>query len=205
MSGSSTLPARTFVPRAIMLRTNQSFLIYAEALYDQQERKEDIIIRQYAQGDRLLCQDEAATKVMLIKSGITKCYFSEHNDKAYILEFLGKGEILGDIEMLRHIPCLCTIEAMTEVTVYAFSVPYFRSLLQKDFQLNELMLNTFAERIVNTASRASYQQLYTLEHSLSKLLDLKAKQDISLSKEDMAAYLGISVRSLNRGLKDLEG
>ncbi|OJV54114.1 MAG: Crp/Fnr family transcriptional regulator [Bacteroidetes bacterium 43-16] len=188
-----------------MLRTNQSFLIYAEALYDQQERKEDIIIRQYAQGDRLLCQDEAATKVMLIKSGITKCYFSEHNDKAYILEFLGKGEILGDIEMLRHIPCLCTIEAMTEVTVYAFSVPYFRSLLQKDFQLNELMLNTFAERIVNTASRASYQQLYTLEHSLSKLLDLKAKQDISLSKEDMAAYLGISVRSLNRGLKDLEG
>lgn len=187
-----------------MLRTNQSFLIYAETLYDQQERKEDIIIRQYAQGDRLLCQDEAATKVMLIKSGITKCYFSEHNDKAYILEFLGRGEILGDIEMLRHIPCLCTIEAMTEVTVYAFSVPYFRSLLHKDFQLNELMLNTFAERIVNTASRASYQQLYTLEHSLSKLLDLKAKQDIILSKEDMAAYLGISVRSLNRGLKDLE-
>lgn len=187
-----------------MLRTNDSFLAYAEALYTLQERKEDIVIRQYAKGQKLLCQDETATKVMLIQSGITKCHFSEDNDKAYILEFLGKGEILGDIEMLRHIPCLCTIEAMTEVTVYAFSVPYFRSLLLQDFKLNELMLNTFAERIVNTASRASYQQLYTLEHSLGKLLELKAKQDIDLSKEDMAAYLGISVRSLNRGLKELE-
>lgn len=204
MSGSLWFKTRTFVPQQIMLRTNESFLAYAEALYAQQDRKEDIVIRQYTKGQKLLCQDEAATKVLLIKEGITKCYFSEHNDKAYILEFLGKGEILGDIEMLRHIPCLCTIEAMTEVTVYAFAVPYFRSLLQKDFSLNELMLNTFAERIVNTASRASYQQLYTLEHSLGKLLDLKAKQDIELSKEDMAAYLGISVRSLNRGLKELE-
>ncbi|RZJ89965.1 MAG: Crp/Fnr family transcriptional regulator [Chryseobacterium sp.] len=186
-----------------MLRTNNSFLAYAETLYTRQARKEDILVKQYAKGQKLLFQDEAATKVMLIKAGITKCYFSAPNDKAYILEFLGKGEILGDIEMLRHIPCLCTIEAMTEVTVYAFAVPYFRSLLQKDFLLNELMLNTFAERIVNTASRASYQQLYTLEHSLGKLLALKARQDIELSKEDMAAYLGISVRSLNRGLKDL--
>lgn len=187
-----------------MLRTNDSFLAYAEALYRQQERREHIVVRQYAKGQKLLCQDEVATKVMLIRSGITKCYFSTPNDKSYILEFLGKGEILGDIEMLRQIPCLCHIEAMTAVSVYAFSVPYFRSLLQQDFTLNELMLHTFAGRIVNTASRASYQQLYTLEHSLGKLLALKDRQDIELSKEDMAAYLGISVRSLNRVLKKLE-
>lgn len=184
-----------------MLRTNQSFLVYAEELYAQQERKEDIIVKKYAKGQRLLVQNEPAAKVMVIKGGIAKCFFSEDNDKAYIFEFLGKGEIIGEIEFIRKENCLCTIEAMTEVTVYAFSIGYFRSLLTSDFKLNGLLLDVFAQRIVNTSSRASYQQLYTVEYSLGKLLELQAKQDIEISKEDMASYLGISIRTLNRGLK----
>ena len=186
-----------------MLRTNQSFLAYARALYEHQERKEDIIVKHYAKGQRLLSQNEKATKVMLITEGITKCFFTETNDKEYILEFLGKGEILGEIECIRNIPCLCSVEAMTDVTVYAFSISFFQALLQKDMALNNLLLNAFAERIVNTASRASYQQLFTVEHSLGKLLEFQAKQGMNISKEDMASYLGISVRTLNRGLKNL--
>lgn len=186
-----------------MLRTNQPFLDYTNLLYKQQEGKEDIVIKHYAKGQKLLCQNEMATKVMLIKEGITKCFFTESNDKEYILEFLGKGEIIGEIELIRTIPCLCTIEAMTDVTVYVFSTQCFQSLLKNEIALNRLLLDVFAERIVNTSSRASYQQLYTIEHSLTKLLDLQFKQEIAISKEDMAAYLGISVRSLNRGFKSL--
>lgn len=188
-----------------MLRTNQSFLAYTEERYLGQDRKEDIIVRTYGRGQRLLSQQEPVSRILLIKEGITKCFFSEENDKEYILEFLGKGEIIGEIELIRQIPCLCNIEAMTDVIVYAIAIPYFRYLLDTDFRLNGLLLNVFAERIVNTASRASYQQLYTVEHSLGKLLELQTKQDIVLSKDDMAAYLGISVRSLNRGLKNLSG
>lgn len=187
-----------------MLRTNQSFLNYAQHLYEQQERKEDIILKHYSKGQRLFYQNEKSAKIILVKEGITKCFFTENNDKEYILEFLGKGEIIGEIEYFRHIPCICNIEAITDVTVYAISIPYFQSLLEKDIALNGLLLNVFAERIVNTASRASYQQLYTIEHSLKKLLELQSKQEMTISREDMAAYLGVSVRSLNRGLKTLK-
>ena len=92
---------------------------------------------------------------------------------------------------------------MTDVSVYALSVPYFRELLKNNLELNALLVDAFAERIVNTSKRASFQQLYTVEHSLRKLFELQSKQDIQLSKEDLAAYLGISVRSLNRSLKNL--
>jgi len=61
-----------------------------------------------------------------------------------------------------------------------------------------------ATRIVNTARRASYQQLYRIEYSLHQLVEMQKKQAITLSKEDIAAYLGISVRSLNRSLKQLK-
>ncbi len=186
-----------------MLRTNQPFLDYLETLYEKQPKKENIIIKSYAKGERLLTQNETSTKIMLIRSGITKCYFIEENDKEYIVEFLGKGEIIGEIEVIKNVPCLCSIEAISEVTVYAMSIPYFKDLLKNDLGLNNFLLDVFAERIVNTSSRASYQQLHTTEHTLNQFLELKSKE-MEISKEDMAAYLGISVRSLNRSLKELK-
>lgn len=187
-----------------MLRTNQTFLSYVAQLYSVQERKDDIMLKSFPKGKRLFAQHENIAKIMLIKEGITKCFFTEENDKEYIVEFLSKGEILGEIELLRKIPCLCSIEAMTEVTVYAISLPYFADLLKKDIVLNNLLLEVFAERIVNTSSRASYQQLYTTEYTLAKLLELQTKQQIEISREDKAAYLGITIRSLNRALRSAQ-
>ncbi|WP_027383949.1 Crp/Fnr family transcriptional regulator [Epilithonimonas caeni] len=184
-----------------MLRTNQSFLTYVQELYEQQERKENIIVKQYSKGQKLFSQNENATKVMVIKEGITKCFFTEHNEKEYIVEFLGNGEIIGEIELIRQISCLCSIEALTDVTAYAISTDYFSQLIKNSLLLNNLLLDVFAKRIIDTSTRASYQQVYTIEHSLTKLLNLQSKQDISISKEDMASYLGVTVRSLNRILK----
>jgi len=187
-----------------MLRTNQIFLNYIENLYEKKKSREEIVIRSFSKGERMLMQDEKPSKIMLVKQGITKCFFTEENGKEYIVEFLGKGEIIGEIELIRNIPCLCSIEAVTEVAVYAVTVSYFQSLIKNDLALNNLLLDVFAERIINTSRRASYQQLYAVEHTLAQLLELQAEQNIEISKEDMAAYLGITVRSLNRSLKKLK-
>ncbi|WP_307458555.1 Crp/Fnr family transcriptional regulator [Chryseobacterium sp. SORGH_AS_0447] len=108
-----------------MLRTNQTFFDYLEQLYTRQDHKGNIVLKSFEKGDKILTQNEISTKIMLIKTGITKCYFVEENDKEYIVEFLGKGEIIGEIEVIKNVPCLCSIEAITEVTVYSMSIPYF--------------------------------------------------------------------------------
>lgn len=188
-----------------MVRTNEILLQYIEKIDQQQiNTAEAISVVTYEKGDYLFLQNEKASSVILIKSGVTKCFFEEENEKEYIIEFLGKGEIIGEIEYIRKIKGLCNIQALDTVEAYVLSYAFFRSLLKKDLALNELLIEVFAERIVNTARRASYQQLYTVEHSLYKLLALQKKQALALSKEDMAAYLGISVRSLNRSLKQVK-
>ncbi|MGU3374953.1 Crp/Fnr family transcriptional regulator [Chryseobacterium sp. M5A1_1a] len=186
-----------------MLRTNQSFLSYLEELYHHQNG-ENIVLQSFSRGEIVLIQDQPISKVMLIKEGITKCYFAEENGKEYIVEFLGNGEIIGEVELIKNIPCLCGVEALTETIVFTINLDYFRNLIKNDLILNNLLLDSFAERIINTSSRASYQQLYTIEHTLTQLLTMQSKQNIQISKEDTAAYLGITVRSLNRILKDLK-
>ncbi|MFZ4928243.1 Crp/Fnr family transcriptional regulator [Chryseobacterium sp. Mn2064] len=187
-----------------MLRTNQAFLRYFEELYQKQEGREEVILKSFSRDKSLLIQDQSLLKVMLIKEGIAKCYLTEENGKEYIMEFLGDGEILGEVELIKNISCLCSVKAVSEVTVYEISVSYFKSLLKNDLALNHLLLDSFAERMINTSSRASYQQLYTIEHTVMQLLNMQTQQGIQISKEDMAAYLGITVRSLNRILKDLK-
>lgn len=187
-----------------MLRTNQAFLDYFEELYRHQKEEDNIVLKSFSRDEKILIQDRPLSRLMLIKEGIAKCYFTEENGKEFIVEFLGNGEILGEVELIKNISCLCGVQAISDVVVYETNIPYFKSLIQKDLALNHLLLNSFAERIVNTSSRASYQQLYTVEHTLGQLLEMQVKQKIQISKEDMAAYLGITVRSLNRILKDLK-
>jgi CRP/FNR family transcriptional regulator, anaerobic regulatory protein len=187
-----------------MLRTNNTFLSYFEQLYNSQQRKEEILIKEFSEKQLILQQAQNAPKVYCIKEGITKCFFDEGDDKGFIVEFLGKGEVIGDIEVIKNMPCLCNIQALTPVQVYAVSIPFIRSLLEKDLAFNKLMLDSFAERIINTSTRASFQQLHTVEHTLSRLLELQKAQELDISKEDMAAYLGITIRSLNRALKNLK-
>ncbi|WP_308006858.1 Crp/Fnr family transcriptional regulator [uncultured Chryseobacterium sp.] len=186
-----------------MLRTNQTFLDYLEGLYSSEEHKGNIVLESFEKGDKILVQNQISTKIMLVKSGITKCYFVEENGKEYIVEFMGKGEIIGEIEVIKNVPCICSIEAITEVTVYSMSIPYFQALIKKDLTLNNLLLDVFAERIFNTSSRASYQQLHKTEHTLSQLLEVKSRE-MEISKEDMATYLGTTVESLNRALEELQ-
>jgi len=186
-----------------MLRTNLAFLDYIEGLYQLQLRKEDVLLKEFSAEQLLLQQGEQAAKVLVIKEGICKCFINGGNDKDFIVEFLGEGEIVGEIEAIKDTLCLCNIKALTPVRAYAIAIPYFKSLLTSNLPFNNLLLDTFVKRIVNTSSRAAFQQSHTLEHTLSKLLELLQQQGLLISKEDMAAYLGITLRSLNRALKKL--
>jgi len=188
-----------------MVRTNQVFLDYFQDwIKSSAISSEQAKIKRYSKGEKLLIQQSRAHQVMIILEGCTKCFFCEDNDKEFIVEFLGQGEIIGEIEFLRSNPCLCHVEALTPVSVFSMSYSFFSTLLQQDLKFNHLLLSVFADRIIQTSRRASFQQVYSFEHSLVRLLQFQETQGLSLSKEDMASYLGITVRILNRVLRKIE-
>jgi CRP-like cAMP-binding protein len=187
-----------------MLRTNIALLSYVQQLYEMQPRRADIVLKEFPKGRLLLEQGDKLTKVMIIVEGITKCFFMEENGKEFVVEFLGQGEILGEIEVIRDINCLCSIEALIEGKAFFIDVTFFRTLLDTDVRFSKLLMQSFADRIIHTSRRSSKQQLYTVEQSLGQLLSLQSDYHSSISKEDMAAYLGITIRSLNRALKKIK-
>ena len=185
-----------------MLRTNPVFLSYIERLASG-EHGDSITLKSFGPGTRFIKQGEHIRYVYIIKEGITKCYRSEENGKDMIFEFLGKGEITGDLEAIRNTSCLCNIETITAITVYTIPRELFTQLMRTDAELNGMLLEELALRIDQTCTRASYQQVYPIEYGLLRLLMLQEEQQIFFSKKDMADYLAITVRSFNRTIKQL--
>jgi len=187
-----------------MLRTNLAFLSFTERFYSENNQQKNITLKSFPAGFRFIEQGEKIRNIYIIKDGITKCFISEENGKDFIIEFLGKGEVVGELEAIKKIDCLCNVEAISEVTAYAIPDFFFLKLIEQNTEFTKILLQELSTRIIQTSSRASFQQLYTLEYGLVKLLKLQTEENILVSKEDMAAYLGISVRSFNRTLQQLK-
>jgi len=185
-----------------MLRTNLNFLSFIER-FCTENKEADITLKSFKAGYKFIEQGEKISNIYIIQDGISKCFISEENGKDFIIEFLGKGEVVGELEALKKITCLCNVAAISDVTAYVIPHHLFLSLINKNSEFTILLLQELSTRIIQTSTRASFQQLYTLEYALLKLLKLQADEHISISKEDMAAYLGISVRSFNRSLKQI--
>ncbi|MFC3559926.1 Crp/Fnr family transcriptional regulator [Pedobacter jamesrossensis] len=187
-----------------MLRTNLALLSFIEHFYTENEYRKSITLKSFPAGYRFIEQGEKIRNIYILKEGISKCFISEENGKDFIIEFLGSGEVLGELEALKKISCLCNVEAISNVIAYAIPDHFFFKLIEENTEFTKILLQELSTRIIQTSTRASFQQLYTLEYGLLKLLKLQTDEQISISKEDMAAYLGISVRSFNRTLQQLK-
>jgi CRP-like cAMP-binding protein len=172
-----------------------------EELTADDNTKSAITLRHLQPKQRLIVQDLALQSVYIIKSGVMKCFITENNEKDYILVFLGEGEILGEIEAIRHTRATCTVEAITPLTVYTISSMQFHHFFKTLPAFSAIVLELMATRLALISEKAARQQLYTLSEILPQLLAALESQQITFTKQDLSEYLGISVRSLNRLLK----
>ena len=137
----------------------------------------------------LVRQGEATMKVLVIRSGVVKCYITEDNDKEFILEFLGEGEVVGELEAIGRRPAMCNVQTLSEVAVYLIDKPTFLDLLGRHPALNAAVLELMAVRLTNTATRAARQQLHSLDYSLRQLLAVLEREKIPVTKQDLADFL----------------
>jgi CRP-like cAMP-binding protein len=185
-----------------MIRTDIDFLTYIETL---SEKDPDyFLLESYDSKAIILEQDKRYQSLYIIKSGITKCYLSDENGKDFIQEFLGEGMEFGELEVFSGNLSFCSIEAISNVVVYKISHKQYNELLENDPVFNRFVIKSMATKIGYKAPRHSFQQSYSIEENILKLKKSYPDYDTIFSKKDIANYLGITLRSLNRTLNGLK-
>ena len=184
-----------------MIRKNLTILRIIDELAGSGPAGQGILLRNFHKGHLLIGQGTTTTNVFFIRSGIVKCTFSENNDKEYILEFLGEGQVLGELEAITQAPAMSSVRAISDLALYMLDKTTFLDLLRRNEAFNKAMMELMAVRLTDTAPRSARQQLNPLEHNLTQLLAALEYEKLPCTKQELADYLGITLRSLNRLLK----
>ncbi len=185
-----------------MIRTDPNFLTYIETI---KHRHPNYFVQEkYKSKEVILKQDKRYHSLFIIKSGITKCYLSDENGKDFIQEFLGKGMEFGELEVFSGNLSFCSIAAISNVIVYKISHKHYNDLLENDPIFNKLILKSMATKIGYKAPRHSFQQSYSIEENINRMHEIFPNFEQVLSKKDIANYMGITIRSLNRALLQQE-
>lgn len=184
-----------------MIRINHQFLSYIEVLFlegnttiEQLEAPAHTII---------LEQQKTVHAVYAIQKGLSKCYQTEDTGTDFVQEFFGPGELFGEIEMFNNDISFCTIETITAVTYYKIPKDLFTKLTLQNEEFNSFVINSLAKKIKYTALRHSYNQTHPIEQKIMRLKDQFPELFDFISKKDIANYLGITIRSLNRSLSQM--
>jgi CRP-like cAMP-binding protein len=187
-----------------MIRVNTDLLSFFNEFTRSAEGASFVSGHKFAPKKTILEQGVRVEFVHIIKSGIAKCSILEENGAEFIQEFFGEGEIFGEIEMFNDDDSFGSVESLTELEIYRISRKTFDRLLDENRRFNRLILSALAAKIKYKAFRHSFHQLNPIE---TNLLHLKKQfPDLlkTISKQDIASYLGITERSFNRALKSLK-
>lgn len=185
-----------------MIRTNKAFFNYITHLV-LSENTHLFTLLTFKPTQQILVEGKNVFSIYIMKSGMVKCYLSTDTGSTFIQEFFGQGELFGEIELLDDIASYCTIEAIDEVAVYSIQKKDFLQLLDTDKKFNQLFIAALISKLKYKATRHSYNQSHVLEDKLMRLKMKFPDLEQVISKQDIADYLGITLRALNRTLKAL--
>ena len=185
-----------------MIRINLELATYIKKLYD--AGTHDISEEEFSPKHRIIEQDRRYNKVYFITEGITKCYISDENGKEFIQEFLGEGMEFGELEVFSKKHTICSVETITQLKALSISHTRFNELLETDSHFNKLIMKALADKIRYKAPRHSYQHSYPIEDNIIRLKKIFPEFTEVISKKDIANYIGVTTRSLNRALKELK-
>lgn len=185
-----------------MIRINLELASYIKKLYDAGGYA--ISEEKFSLKHKIIEQDRRYNKVYFITEGITKCYISDENGKEFIQEFLGEGMEFGELEVFSKKHTICSVETITQLKTLSISHTYFNDLLETDNHFNRLIMKALADKIRYKAPRHSYQHSYPIEDNILRLKKIFPEFTEVISKKDIANYIGVTTRSLNRALKELK-
>ena len=185
-----------------MIRTNKELFSYITHLV-RSESDHTFSEHHFAPSQKILMEGKKVFSVYIMKSGMVKCFLTTDTGSNFIQEFFSEGELFGEIELMDDCYSYCSIEAIDEVVVYKIQKDDFLKLLDEDKKFNRLFIEALISKLKYKATRHSYNQSHTIEDKLTRLkMKFPALEQV-ISKQDIADYLGITLRALNRTIRSM--
>ncbi|KIL40911.1 Crp/Fnr family transcriptional regulator [Gordoniibacillus kamchatkensis] len=168
----------------------------------------------FDQGELICSQGEPAQHLYVLVKGKIKIYTTSAEGKTLILSFKTPLDLIGDVEYVRGIDIINTVEAVSPVTMIAVHYRWLKKYGTDYAPLLQFLLEMITRKFHIKSNSLSFNLLHPVEVRLaSYLLSVSFDESDSLFKgqlrtadlKDVANLIGTSYRHLNRVIRQLCG
>jgi CRP-like cAMP-binding protein len=165
----------------------------------------------FDQGELICSQGEASQYLYILVKGKVKIYTSSPEGKTLILSFKKPLEVIGDIEYVRGINIINTVEAVSSVCMIGIHHRWLKKYGSDHAPLLQFLLDIITKKFHLKNNSMSFNIMYPVEVRLASYLlsvsfaesDSLFKNQLTISTKDAANLIGTSARHLNRVITKL--
>ncbi|MFN2520574.1 MAG: Crp/Fnr family transcriptional regulator [Candidatus Limnocylindria bacterium] len=165
--------------------------------------------RRFARDEVVFHREDPAAHFYVIAAGTVKIAIEDENGHEVVVAIERGGDVFGELALFDDAPRSATVTAVTETELLALSRDDFLGVLTENPAAMREMLGLLASTVRRASGRIEDLVFLDVPGRVAKcLLDLMQargdKEEIDLTQDDLAAFVGATRVSVNRALAELE-
>ncbi|MEA2660707.1 MAG: family transcriptional regulator, cyclic receptor protein [Chloroflexota bacterium] len=164
--------------------------------------------RNFARDEVVFHRDDPAGQVFLIASGTVKVSVPDEQGHEVVVALERGGDVFGELALFDDGPRSATVTALTETHTLALARQEFITVLEGNPDAMRKMLALLVKTVRRSTGHVEDLVFLDLPGRVAKcLLDLAeagGAEQVDLTQEDLASFVGATRVSVNRVLADLE-
>jgi len=160
----------------------------------------------FEQGELICSQGDPSQYLYVLVKGKIKISTTSPEGKTLILSFKTPLEVIGDVEYVRGIDFINTVEAVSSVMMIGIHYRWLENYGKDHSPLLQFLLDIITKKFTIKSTSLSFNLMYPVEVRLASYLlsvsfdesDSLCNVQLSISIKDAANLIGTSYRHLNR-------
>ncbi|HEV2011505.1 MAG TPA: Crp/Fnr family transcriptional regulator [Candidatus Limnocylindria bacterium] len=164
--------------------------------------------RQFARDEVVFHRDDPAGQVFLITSGTVKVSVPDEQGHEVVVALERGGDVFGELALFDEGSRSATVTALTETHTLVLASQDFISTLERNPDAMRRMLALLVKTVRHSTGHVEDLVFLDLPGRVAKCLldlaDASGGEQVDLTQEDLAGFVGATRVSVNRVLADLE-
>ena len=164
--------------------------------------------RHFARDEVIFHNDDPAGQVFLITSGTVKVSVPDEQGREVVVALERGGDVFGELALFDDGPRSATVTAITETHTLALARQEFIGTLERNPDAMRRMLALLVKTVRRSTGHVEDLVFLDLPGRVAKCLldlaDASGTDQIDMTQEDLAGFVGATRVSVNRVLADLE-
>ena len=165
--------------------------------------------RRFARDEVVFHRDDPAGHLYVIASGSVKVAIPDEQGHEIVVAIERDGAVFGELALFDDAPRSATVTALSETQVVTIARDDFLRVIERSPRAIREILRLLARTVRRASGRIEDLVFLDVPGRVAKcLLDLAAaneRNEVELTQDDLAAFVGATRVSVNRALADLEG